>query len=97
MSQEYIFQDFLDQAVLDIGRRMAQVELFPSEDDHTFEGNRALHLSTALKTNPPAKLLLEGEPVLFEEIAKKMKRNVPENLEETMEYIKEFFNIVYEI
>lgn len=96
MPQTDVFQYLLDQAVLDIGRKLAQIELFPTEDDDRFDENHhTLQLSTTLRANPPAKLLLQGDLTLFEEIAKKMKRNTPADLEETMEYIKEFFNIVY--
>lgn len=96
MPQFDTFRDFLDKAVLDIGKRLAQIELLPSEDDQRFDKNpEALYLSTDFKINPPANLLLQGDPSLFEEIAKKMKRSAPEDLEETMEYMKEFFNIIY--
>ena len=96
MPQFDTFRDFLDKAVLDIGKRLAQIELFPSEDDQRFDKNPdALYLSTDFKINPPSNLLLQGDASLFEEIAKKMKRSAPEDLEETMEYMKEFFNILY--
>lgn len=96
MPQTDAFQNFLDKAVLDIGKRLAQIELHPEEDDQSFDHDtHALQLSTALMVTPPGKLLLQGDQCLFEEIAKQMKHTTPEDLEETMEYIKEFFNIVY--